>query len=143
MAGAYDELVDRFDDDPATWRWGAMHGLELTHGTFGVSGIGPLEALFNRGPLETAGGSDVVNATGWTASAGYEVDWVPSMRMVVDLADLDAGGWVHLTGQSGRPFHPHYTDQAEAWRDGHLLDKPFTGPAVDAAAERRLRLVPE
>ena len=47
---------------------------------------------------EMPGGSSIVNANGWNASEGYEVDWAPSMRMVVDLADLDESTWINLTG---------------------------------------------
>jgi penicillin G amidase len=142
MARAHDELVERFDEDASTWRWGAMHALELRHGTFGESGIAPVEALFNRGPLETSGGTDIVNATGWNAAQGYEVVSVPSMRMVLDLGDLDAGRWIHLTGQSGRAFHPHYVDQADPWREGGSLPIAFSPRAVEAAADRRLVLLP-
>jgi penicillin G amidase len=132
MTRAHDEMQATFSDDPADWRWGEMHTLTLTHSPFGESGIAPIERLFNRGPLELGGGSDIVNATGWTASQGYEVNWVPSMRMIVDLGDLDDGRWIHLTGQSGRPFHRHYTDQAEPWRDGQTI--PLT-LSLEAARE--------
>lgn len=142
MAAAYQELTEVFGDDPEDWRWGEMHTLTLTHGTFGSSGIGPLERLFNRGPLELSGGSDVVNATGWSAASGYEVTWVPSMRMVVDVGDLDAGRWINLTGQSGRPFHRHYVDQAELWRDGETIPMTFSLPATRAIAVEELTLVP-
>ncbi|MFO7777414.1 MAG: penicillin acylase family protein [Nitriliruptoraceae bacterium] len=143
MADAHAELADRFSPDPTDWRWGAMHTLTLTHATFGSSGIAPLEALFNRGPLQLAGGSDIVNATGWSANEGYEVNWVPSMRYLVDLGDLDAGRWIHLTGQSGRPFHQHYADQAEAWARGDTLPIHFTPAAVEAAAVDQLTLLPD
>jgi penicillin G amidase len=143
MADAHVELADRFSPDPTDWRWGAMHSLTLTHATFGSSGIAPLEALFNRGPLQLAGGSDIVNATGWSANVGYEVNWVPSMRYLVDLGDLDAGRWIHLTGQSGRPFQRHYADQAEAWARGDTLPIRFTPAAVEAAVVDRLTLVPD
>lgn len=142
MAAAHDELVETFSDDTDDWRWGELHTLALTHGTFGASGVGPIERLFNRGPLETAGGSDIVNATGWLANEGYEVIWVPSMRMVVDLGDLDEGRWVHLTGQSGRPFHRHYTDQAELWRDGRTLPITFSLEATQAVSVDELTLMP-
>jgi len=142
MAAAHDELVETFSEDPDDWRWGELHTLTLTHGTFGASGIGPIERLFNRGPLETSGGSDILNATGWLASRGYEVVWVPSMRMVVDMGDLDAGRWIHLTGQSGRPFHRHYADQAELWRDGHTIPITFSLRASEAVAVDELTLVP-
>jgi penicillin amidase len=142
MADAHAELTDRLGSDPSRWRWGALHTLTLTHASFGTSGIAPVERIFNRGPLETSGGSDIVNANGWSAVDGYEVTWVPSMRMLMDLSDLDAGRWIHLTGQSGRPFHRHYVDQAERWRDGGYAPMAFTPAATAAVTERRLTLQP-
>jgi penicillin amidase len=142
MADAHAELTDRLGADPSAWRWGALHTLTLTHASFGTSGIGPVERLFNRGPLETSGGTDIVNSNSWSAVDGYEVNWVPSMRMLMDLSDLDAGRWIHLTGQSGRPFHRHYTDQAERWRDGDYAPMRFSPSATAASAERTLTLRP-
>jgi penicillin G amidase len=113
MTAAHRELTEILGADEEAWRWGELHTLELTHASFGSSGVGVMERLFNRGPLEVGGGTSVVNATGWNAALGYGVDWVPSMRFLVDLGDLDAGRWIHLTGQSGRPFHEHYTDQVD------------------------------
>ena len=49
---------------------------------------GPGPWLVNEGPEDLPGGSAIVNANGWNASEGYEVDCL-SMRMVVDLANLD------------------------------------------------------
>ncbi|MFP4636482.1 MAG: penicillin acylase family protein, partial [Nitriliruptoraceae bacterium] len=142
LGDAHDELSQQLGDDPEDWAWGELHTLELTHATFGTSGIAPVEAVFNRGPLELGGGSDIVNATGWSAPAGYEVNWVPSMRMVLDLGDLDAGRWIHLTGQSGRPFHRHYADQAPLWRDGETLPIAFSRDALEQVVDDRLTLVP-
>jgi penicillin amidase len=142
MADAHAELTELLGSDASRWRWGAIHTLTLTHASFGTSGIGPVERLFNRGPLETSGGTDIVNSNSWSAVDGYEVNWVPSMRMLMDLSDLDAGRWIHLTGQSGRPFHRHYVDQAERWRDGEYAPMRFTAEATAASAERTLRLLP-
>ena len=64
------------------------------------------------------GGSAIVNANGWDASQGFAVNWAPSMRMVVDLGDLDRSRWVNQTGASGHPFSPHYDDQVGAWVEG-------------------------
>ena len=83
-----------------------------------------------------------MQATGWSAPDGYEVDWVPSMRMVVDLADLDDSRWVDLTGVSGHPYADHYADQAETWVSGGMLPMPFSRAVVEDAAEHRLVLVP-
>jgi penicillin G amidase len=142
MADAHAELSELLGEEPADWRWGAVHTLTLRHATFGSSGIAPVEALFNRGPLETSGGTDIVNSNSWDARFGYEVDWVPSMRMLLDLSDLDASRWIHLTGQSGRPFNAHYSDQAERWRDGGYAPMVSSPEATAASAVRILTLVP-
>jgi penicillin amidase len=62
--------------------------------------------------------------------------------MLMDLSDLDTGRWIHLTGQSGRPFHRHYVDQAERWRDGGYAPMRFSPEATAAGAERTLTLRP-
>lgn len=142
LAAAAAELSDRLGDDPAAWRWGDLHTLELVNQTLGDSGIGPIERLFNRGPFPTAGGGSIVDATGWTPANGYEVDWVPSMRQVVDLSDLDASTWVNLTGASGHAYDAHYADQVEAWRTGEQFPWAFTRQAVEARAVDVLTLVP-
>lgn len=139
---AVDELTERSGEDPAGWRWGDLHELTVEHETLGRSGVAPIEWLFNRGPYRLAGGEDHVNATGWTPTAAYEVDWVPSMRMVVDLSDLDATTAIHLTGASGHAFHPHYDDMTPLWASGGTLPLPWSRPAVEDATEDLLRLVP-
>ncbi|HSK55100.1 MAG TPA: penicillin acylase family protein [Jiangellales bacterium] len=142
MEDARDDLTRRLGKDPAGWSWGRLHALELREGTFGDSGVGPVEALFNRGPYEVGGGKEVVRANGWDAGAGYEVDWVPSMRMVVDLGDLDASRWIDLTGISGHPFHRHYGDQTELWRTGATLPMRWDAGSVREEAVDRMVLVP-
>jgi penicillin amidase len=142
LTAAADEMVGLQGGDPSGWRWGGMHTLLVQNQTFGKSGIAPIEAIFNRGPVETAGGDSIVNATGWIASVGYEVDWVPSMRMVLDLSDLDASTWVNLTGNSGHAYHPNYVDQLDAWVAGEQFPFPFSREAVEAATTDTLTLTP-
>jgi penicillin amidase len=137
------ELTSAQGGDPAKWTWGQMHTLTVRNQTLGTSGIGPIEAIFNRGPVETSGGESVVNATGWDASSGnYEVTWVPSMRMVLDLSRFDASTWVHLTGNSGHTYSANYVDQLDAWRDGTTFPFAFTKSGVAAAAVDTLTLKP-
>ncbi|MGY0232879.1 penicillin acylase family protein [Longispora urticae] len=121
LADAERELRSRLGSDPKVWKWGDLHTLTLTNQTFGKSGIGPVEWLFNRGPFPVAGGGGIVNANGWDASEGYEVTAVPSMRMIVDMSDLDASRWIQLTGNSGHAFDDHYDDQFPLWQVGKDL----------------------
>jgi len=142
LDAAYADLVGLQGSDPAGWRWGALHNLTLQHGTLGASGIAPIEMLFNRGPIDTAGGGGIVNATGWTPSEGFEVTWVPSMRQVVDLANFDNSTWVNLTGNSGHAFNPHYADQVDAWQSGAQFPWAWSAAAVAQSSEATLRLTP-
>ncbi|MGH8775048.1 MAG: penicillin acylase family protein [Jiangellaceae bacterium] len=137
-----DEMTRLQGKDADAWEWGRLHALELADPAFGASGIGPIEALVNRGPVEVGGGESIVQATGWTAPDGYETDWVPSMRMVVDLADLDASRWIDLTGVSGHPYHNHYGDQTEMWRTGQTLPMRWDEESIRDEAADTLRLVP-
>jgi penicillin G amidase len=142
MVDARAEMTRLQGKDPREWTWGWVHELEVQNGSFGASGIGPIEALFNRGPLRLGGGPSTVDAVGWNAAAGYDVNWVPSMRMVVDLSDLDASRWINLTGASGHAFHRHYFDQAALWSSGRTTQWPWTPEAVEDAAEHTLTLTP-
>jgi penicillin amidase len=139
---AYHEAVRLMGPDPSTWRWGSIHTLQLTNGSFGKSGIAPIESLFNRGPYAVGGSSGVVDAVGWDASLGYEVTRVPSMRQVIDLADFNRSTWVNLTGASGHAFHPNYVDQTALWQTNKTRPWPFSADAMRAAAKETLTLSP-
>jgi len=142
MNDARDELTRLMGKDIGRWAWGKIHKLDLTNQTFGTSGIPPIEGLFNRGPVRLGGGESIVDATGWNSEEGYQVIWVPSMRMVVDLADLDQSRWINLTGASGHAYADHYWDQAPLWARGDTIPMQFSRGAVEAAADQSLTLAP-
>nr|WP_042178647.1 penicillin acylase family protein [Kibdelosporangium sp. MJ126-NF4]CEL13313.1 Penicillin amidase precursor [Kibdelosporangium sp. MJ126-NF4]CTQ99004.1 Penicillin amidase precursor (EC 3.5.1.11) [Kibdelosporangium sp. MJ126-NF4] len=137
---AFGELSDAYGTDPADWRWGDMHTLELRNQTIGRSGPAPAQWMLNRGSFRLGGGNEIVNATAWSPSAGYQVVWAPSMRMVVDLADLDRSRWINQTGASGHAYHDNYDDQAELWAKGETTSWPFSTVAVGRGAQHRLVL---
>jgi penicillin amidase len=138
-----DELEDIFGRDPAKWQWGEMHTSTFRNGTLGESGVPPIEALFNRGPFPTSGGDSIVNATGWSVKDGYETNWLPSMRMIVDLGDLNNSVTVHTTGQSGHAYHPHYADMAPLWANIEYYSMLWDEEAVTANTAGHLVLTPK
>ncbi|MFD7888577.1 penicillin acylase family protein [Streptomyces albidoflavus] len=142
MEDARWELTAKLGKDMDSWNWGRLHQLTLKNQTLGTSGPGLVQKILNRGPWDLGGGEATVNATGWNAAAGYDVIWVPSMRMVVNLGDLDKSEWINLTGASGHVYSPHYTDQTEKWVKGELLPWAFTDKAVKKATEDTLVLKP-
>ncbi|MEU9450498.1 penicillin acylase family protein [Streptomyces sp. NPDC048277] len=142
MIDARWELTAKLGKDIDTWSWGRLHRLFLKNQTLGTDGPSILQYVLNRGPWKLSGGEATVNATGWNAAGGYGVVWVPSMRMVVNLDDLDKSKWINLTGASGHAFNAHYTDQTGKWADGELLPWSFTDKAVDKSTSDTLVLKP-
>jgi penicillin G amidase len=142
MTDARYEMTRRQARHTDQWRWGHLHRLELVHPSLGTSGVGPVEWLFNRGPVEVPGGDSVVNVSGWSATEDYSTVWASSMRMVVSLADFDDSRWVNLSGASGHAFSSHYADQFELWTEGRTTAWPFSRDAVEAAGQSVLTLTP-
>ncbi|NEB74905.1 penicillin acylase family protein [Streptomyces sp. SID14478] len=136
------DLTAKLGKDIDTWSWGRLHKLELKNQTLGTEGPGWLQYVLNRGPWKLGGGEAAVNATGWNAAGGYGVDWVPSMRMVVNLDDLDKSKWINLTGASGHTYSAHYTDQTDKWVKGELLPWHYSKKAVDDNTSDTLLLKP-
>ena len=130
-------------NNPAEWTWGKLHTATFVSNPLGVSGIDLIEQLVNRGPVAVSGGSDSVNATGWSPASGkFTVGSLPSMRMIVDVADFDNSLTVHTTGQSGHPASPHYDDMIDPWRLFRYHPMLWSRASVEAAAADRLILNP-
>jgi penicillin amidase len=142
FAQAVSELEQLQGKNPARWAWGDLHTVTFRNQSLGESGVAPIEALFNRGPFPTHGGDSIVNATGWTATESYQLDSLPSMRMVVDLSNLSNSTTIHTTGQSGHAYHPHYVDMADLWRYIQYHPMLWERSQVESASEGYLKLVP-
>jgi len=144
MVAARLDLTTKLGKTPVTWQWGRLHQLTLTSQILGGNSVpGPVAAIFNRGPWQMPGGSSIVNANGWDAGQGYGVNVAPSMRMIVNLGDLDASRWVNQTGSSGHPYDAHYVDQTDAWAKNQTYPWPFSAKAVRAGGGDELTLSPD
>ncbi|HET8600059.1 MAG TPA: penicillin acylase family protein [Segeticoccus sp.] len=143
MVDARLDLTKTLGKKTDTWQWGRLHQLTLKSDVLGGDGVpGVIRSIFNRGPYPMPGDTAVVDANGWNADQGYQVDWAPSMRMVVDLGHLDRSRWVNETGNSGHPYSGNYDDQIESWIKGESHPWPFSHRAVHAAADDTLILKP-
>jgi penicillin amidase len=142
MVRARDELTRIRSRSTSGWEWGKVHRLTLVNPTLGDTGVRMIDRLFNRGPVEVGGGGGLVNANAWDAAEGYRVTAVPSMRMVVDLADFDRSRWIQLSGSSGHAFNEHYDDQLPLWAEGRTLPWAFEDEAITMATVDTLTLRP-
>ena len=142
MTDARKELTSLISRDTGGWEWGKIHRISLRHQTLGKSGIGPIERLFNRGDFPSAGAGGVVNAMGYDDRIGYDVTTGATMRMTIDLADLDRSVWVNQSGVSGHAYAGHYDDQTHLWATSQNWPFVTSRAAVDARTRSRLALNP-
>ncbi len=149
-------LTAEFGGDPAGWTWGQLHTVTFASQALGSS---PVAFIFNRGPFAVDGGAEIVNATGGSFRAAYpdpdrpndppgrlttifRERTSPSLRQIVDLGDLNASRFIHTTGQSGVPYHPHYDDMIELWRTIQYAPMWWDRADIEKNAEGTLNLTP-
>jgi penicillin G amidase len=142
MINARKEITSLMARDTDQWQWGKLHRVRLQNQSLGVSGIKPVEDLFNRGDYQISGGPTAVNAMAYDDRMGYAVTAGPAMRMLIDLGDLDASRWVNQSGVSGHAFNSHYDDQTVLWANQQLWPFVSSPGAVEARTESRQELVP-
>lgn len=135
----FDENLGGSLDD---WNWGSIHTATFVSAPLGQSGIGLIESIVNRGPYPADGGFSIVNANSWNQESPAAITGHPSMRMIVDLNDLDASQTVLPTGQSGHPYHRHYDDMVELWLNGQYHPMLFSRAVIEDAAKDQLVLQP-
>ena len=142
MHEAVDELTERLGNNMSQWAWGDLHTATFTNAALGQSGIGVIESIFNRGPVAVDGTIATLNNTSYSMANPYTVRTVPSYRMIVDLGDISNSLAMHTTGQSGHPFHRHYDDMIDPWRNFEYHPLLFERAGVDADAQDMLVLTP-
>ncbi|MEH2421200.1 MAG: penicillin acylase family protein [Nostoc sp.] len=140
---AVDELERIQSKDPKNWNWGKLHTITFRNATLGKSGVAPIEALFNRGAFATAGNGETVNANRWRANKSFEVSDIPSLRMIVDLGNLENSVAIHTPGQSGHAFHQHYNDMVDPWRQIEYHPMLWKQKNITDSTAATLKLVPK
>jgi len=142
VAEAAAALREFFRDGPDSWKWGGIHTLTFAH-PLGRSGI--LAKILNVGPFPIGGAISTINPGVYyfgSEQKPYAVWAGPSMRTVVDFADVDATQMVITLGQSEQRFSRHYCDQFPYWLKGESIPIWKTAAEQDAHLEGRLLLKP-
>ncbi len=134
-----DELTTAMGEDISTWSWGAIHRVRFAGQ---LARIPDLAELFTGGEAAWGGDEQTLCQGMYEPGAGYDAVVVPSWRQIIDLSDLDASVGTHTVGQSGNLTSPHFKDLFPLWSTGQYHPLPFTRPAVEAATDSRLELLP-
>jgi len=119
------------NSDRKAWVWGNTIPLTFHHP---LDVLPFMQRLLDVGPFPQMGMNTTVKAT--TMGHG------PSMRMVVDLADLDRSVNNITLGESGQVFSAYYKDQFQAWYTGRSFAMLFSDAAVEKGAVHKLVLEP-
>ncbi len=139
LESAFAEVGERLGPDPAAWRWGDLHQIELRH-PMSAHLPGELRRLADVGPAPRGGSGDTVGNTGY--GGDFQQRSGASFRMVIDVGNWDASVAMNNPGQSGDPRSPHYKDLFEPWARDQAFPLLYTRPAILEAAEARIELVP-
>lgn len=123
-------LVAEHGKDPARWRWGEAHRLQLDHPLAGVPLLG---RPYRVKPTPIGGGRHTIAAFNDGALSGDpDTRHGPALRQVVELGG--EAGFVLPGGNAGQPGHPHALDQLASYV---VNQQHVAGP--DAQTVRALR----
>lgn len=136
---AVNELKERFGPQMKEWRWGRLHTLTLKH-PFGD--IDVLRTIVNIGPFEVDGSGTTVNNGEYRFGSPYAMVLGPSMRKIIDFADVNGALSVIPSGQSGQPLHDHYSDQTALWKNGEYHRMPIGEEEIARISKNILYLMP-
>jgi penicillin amidase len=117
---ALEQLRQRYGAEMEDWRWGRAHAAQFTNQIW--ANVPVLRALFAT-TIPANGGYDTIDrgATRLGAAAPYADVLGPSLRMIVDLGDIDGARFMISPGESGNVLSPHYRDLMKAWRNHAYL----------------------
>ena len=133
------ELSQNLGDNPAQWRWGDLHTLELVNP---LVRKGRLKALFGTGPMPMGGSGETLYRGWYDFDAPYAVTHCASLRFVADMGDDEKLMAVLPGGAAGRTFHPHQKNMVKDFMDGSVRYWWFSDAAIKAHAKNILTLAP-
>jgi penicillin amidase len=119
--------------DLTTWRYGAVHPVEISHPIFGS------DTLLSKLLGAHTGTARQPNNGDGTTVLQTGLRFGPSERFTADLADTEGATANITTGESGNPASPFYLDQFAAWLHGQTF--PF--PLLHPQAQHTLTLTPK
>ncbi len=125
--------------------FGAMQTLTVRHPLAQVAVLDRWLKL-TRGPMPLGGDDATLNASFTrfdTTTRSLAVTTGPSMRYLLDWADVDGFTMSRHLGQSGNPLSPHFDDFLAPHLAGEPWPMPITRERVLARAVTTLRLVPQ
>ncbi len=144
MAGfekAVEDLGERFGEQIEKWRWGRVHAVLFDHPFGQESGI--MRRFLSLGPYPLPGSRETINNGYYSYfDDPFSVKMGPSLRHLVDMADVEGARMVITTGQSERRFSPNYQDQVSLWVGGEYRPMLMSWEKIRGLSEKHLTFLP-
>lgn len=140
LGAAIAELKQTLGPDMASWTWGRLHRATFEP-AIAVLADAQLREQMTVGPLQVPGSASTPRAQSYRAS-DFAVTAGASVRLVMDVGDWDKSMMINTPGQSADPYSAHYRDLFPLWAEGDYAPLLFSRGAVEAHAERVIRLSP-
>jgi penicillin amidase len=124
--------------------WGDMQFISMQHPMADLPIIGSFMSL-QTNTESHSGTPGTLNASFVTRidSTTYRSVAGPSMRFVVDFANVDEATIVLPAGNSGNPMSDHFLDFYEMWKNNERWNVPLSREKVEEKTVSRLMLIPE
>jgi penicillin amidase len=81
-----------------------------------------IDKMIDVGPYPIGGDQTTLMNTSFKYYEPFENYLGPSMRQIVDLANIDNSLIIITSGQSEHIGHPNYNDQALMWLNGEYIN---------------------
>ncbi len=145
MEEAIEFLRSRFtNQDINTWHWGELHRVKFRHP---LGFVEALDKTFNIGPYSVGGDQTTINNTeyrfeGFLKNKEFDVVVGPSMRMIIDLSDIEHPLMINSSGQSGQPVEDNYSAESRKWLYGEYRKNTMSEMELLAKEHSMLVLIP-
>lgn len=136
---AHRMLAERMGDNPYRWKWGKVHRMTWVS-PVRRSGFG--KDMMGGGSHPYPGSGETLYRGIYDFNAPFDVTVSAALRMVVDFSDPDRVMAVLPGGVTGRVFHPHHTDQIDAFLSGAPAYWWFSDAAIAAHTRTTMTLAP-
>jgi penicillin amidase len=140
LKDAIADIKRKLGGGPANWTWGTIHKYKFEHPLGKVRG---LRYIFDPKAVPAEGDRDTINNSYFSYNKPFDVNKIPSYRVIVDLSDIDHAISMNSTGQSGDPLSRFYSGNTRQWARVRYKTLFFDSESIERNSWKQLWLLPE
>lgn len=140
LDAAFEDAKILLGDEPAAWRWGALHEIRFRHPLQHLAS-GELADAMRYQAYPRGGSGNTTNNTRF-GRKDFLVAGGASYRMVLDVGNWDAATMTNAPGQSGDPRSPFYDNLLEGWANDGSFPLIYSREKVETHRALTISLLP-